>query len=251
MSNIEAVIAGTGQRSHNTLTFDASTGKVGNTTLFSVTGQVGVKIYAYGIATPTGSGTVAVGTATNSAGLIAATTATSITAKKNWWNATPAAVSLSSNVTEFVISEDIILTVSSATVTAGTIRFVVIWRELSVDGYLRSANTGGSASPSISPSASQSPSASLSPSSSVSPSSSQSLSPSASVSPSSSVSKSLSPSSSASASASPSSSSSASQSPSSSASRSVSPSSSSSLSLSPSTSASPSSSVSASQEFPL
>lgn len=232
MSNLQELIAGVGHVAHNRVTFvAATTGKVGTVALFNVTGQVAVRLFAVGEVTVTGSGTIEVGTAITTAGLCTQTSGSNIVANEIWHDATPdASVELSTVVAEKIVNQNIILTVASATLTAGRIKFVAIWKPISEDGYLEPANLGGSASPSLSPSASTSPSSSLSPSASTSPSSSLSSSPSASVSPSASTS----PSSSASLSRSPS----ASNSPSASASPSASTSPSS--SRSPSASASPS-----------
>jgi hypothetical protein len=253
------IIAGTGIAETKSVTFDNDgSGSVGNLTLFHTTGMVGVKIYARGIESLRGaSATIEVGTSTNTAGLIAQTTATALLADEIWHDNSPdATLELSSVSTDKIITRDIVLTIATADVTGGAIEFVAVWRPLSNGANLVAATTASSASPSLSPSASVSRSASpsLSPSSSASASlsisPSSSASPSSSVSPSASVSRSLSPSSSVSPSASesqslsPSASKSASLSPSASASRSLSPSASASASLSPSTSKSPSASPS-------
>lgn len=255
--NLDSIAAGIGLETYNRVKFGAggTTGAVGNFTIFNVTGTVAVKLYAVCEAdlASSGGGSIEAGTSKTTAGLIAQTTATDIDEDEIWHDATPdASVEAVTVVAEKIVNDDIIVTIGTGAVTAGTIKFIAIWKPISRDGSLESTQASFSASPSISPSASTSssaslsPSASRSPSSSVSPSSSasaslspsSSLSPSASLSPSSSTSASLSPSSSASASVSPS----ASTSPSSSASPSISPSSSASASASPSIS--PSSSVS-------
>lgn len=217
MANIESLIAGIGHEAHNRVTFDANTtGKVGTQTLFNVTGTVAVRLFAIVQTDVTGSGSIAIGTAISSTGLITTTTGTDLDAGEIWHDATPdASVELSSVVAEKIVNQDIIATITSNTLTAGRILFVAIWKPISENASLVSANLGGSASPSVSPSASLSPSASRSPSASASPS--------ASTSPSSSASRSQSPSASLSPSA----------------------------SRSPSSSASPSASPSPSPEFPL
>lgn len=208
MANIQELIAGIGHEAHNRVTFDANTtGKVGTITLFNVTGVVAVRLFAVTQVDVTGSGSLAVGTAITPAGILTTTTGTSLDANQIWQDATPdASVELSTTVAEKIVSQDIIATVSSNTLTAGRILFIAIWKPISENASLVSANLGGSASPSVSPSASYSPSASRSPSASASPS--------ASISPSSSASRSYSPSASRSPSASASPSSSVSPSPS-------------------------------------
>jgi len=94
--------------------------------LFSVTGNVFVKVF--GVCTKdlvsAGGGTLEVGTANNTASLIAQTTATAIDANEIWFNNTPVAeVTASTNLTEKVIvgGADIIGTVGTADITDGTI----------------------------------------------------------------------------------------------------------------------------------
>lgn len=225
MSNLYEIIAGIGHEAHADIKF--GTGNVSGTpgayTLFNVTGTVSVKILATCETDLAGaSATLAVGTALTTAGLIAQATGTDIDANDIWHDNTPdASVELTSVLTEKIVSDNIILTIGTAPVTGGRIKFTVIWKPISSDGHLESAFAD------VSTSASRSPSASVSPSASASSSSSPSLSPSASGSPSASVS--------------PSASSSASGSPS----ASVSPS----ASRSPSASASPSASLSKSIDF--
>lgn len=269
------IIAGTGIAENKVVTFDGSNdGNVGALRLFHVTGVVAVKIYPQCLTSlVSASGTLALGTATNTTGFITTTTATNILTHKTWIG-TPAALATDvvANFPVVITDEDIVLTVATALITQGVISFTAIWRPLSpganLTAFVRGSSVSASASPSasisasasrsLSPSSSASASLSTSPSSSVSPSSSSSssaslsLSPSSSVSPSSSASASLSRSPSASVSASlspsssvsPSSSASRSLSPSSSASSSSSPSASKSASLSPSSSVSPSASTS-------
>lgn len=211
MGNLDELIAGVGNAAHTRLTFGAggTSGNTGAVTLFNVTGLVAVKIYCVGEVALTGaSATIEVGVTGTTAGLVAQTTATALIANEIWHDATPdALLELSSVSTEKIISSNIILTIATAAVTGGRVRFTVLWRPVTKDSYLEpvvftSASPSLSPSASLSPSSSLSPSASLSPSSSISPSASSSLSlspssslsPSASRSPSASVSLSLSPS---------------------------------------------------------
>lgn len=203
MSNVDQIIAGIGHEAHNRVTFDAANGKIGTFTLFEVTGTVAVRIVATCEVNLAGSGTLAIGTVITPTGLITTTTATDIDAGDIWHDATPdASVELSSVSAEKIVNQSVIATVATNTITSGRIKFTVLWKPISEDGYLVSTNLGGSASPSASPSASLSPSTSVSPSASTSISPSASRSPSASVSPSTSASASYSPSASRSPSAS-------------------------------------------------
>ena len=246
----------------------AGGGSIGAHTLFSITGTVLLRVLAVCVTSLTGgSATIEAGIDGDTAKLIAQTTGTDLDIGEIWHdNAPDAKIELSSVLKENIVSDDVVLTIATADLTAGRIKFVAYWYPLTVgakvtaikgnvvNAYSSSESASVSQSPSASPSSSESPSAS--PSSSTSSSNSPSESPSASASPSSSDSSSESPSASPSSSTSPSSSESGSASPSSSESssesHSPSPSSSASpsastsesLSASPSSSESPSSSVS-------
>lgn len=226
----DEIVAGVGIQTENNFSFAGNQGAVASPTLFTVTGVVAVKLIGVVTSTLTSGGTptIEVGTAITTAGILAQVTdATGLAVNEIWHDATPdASVELSSVMAEKIVTQDIKVKIASAAITAGRIRFICLWRPLSVGASVASAVTGDgiSTSPSLSPSVSpsSSASASISPSASASPSASRS--PSASISPSSSASSSVSPS--------------ASQSPS--ASRSPSASVSPSSSVSPSASNSPS-----------
>ncbi len=220
MSNIsvgqlQEIIALGGHVSERVMEFDGvSQGRVGTETLFSVTGLIRGYIIALVDTTLVGAATIEAGVSGATAGLIAqVANATSLVAKEIWHDATPDAfIELGSVGVDRFISNHVIQTIGSATVTAGKIRYILIWRPVTTNAAVEVVETSPSPSLSVSPSASASRSASLS------------VSPSASVSPSSSASSSRSPSASASLSVSPSSSASSSVSPSASSSRSNSPS---------------------------
>lgn len=314
MSNLLATLgqqyelmAGTGIQEEVVINFaGAQTGDPGNLSttpykLFRVTGLVSAAVYAVveNDVASSGSGTLKVGVqrsdqpgggSDSTAAFIASTTASQLDTYEIWTGASPQATFIANTVTNFpalAISRDIILSVGTANIDSGRIRFVCLWKPITAGSFVVARGTAAFTSPSasLSPSSSRSPSASVSPSSSLSPSASTSpsasassslspsgsTSPSASLSPSTSTSASVSPSSSASSSASgspsaslspsssisgsaspslsPSSSTSASNSPSASSSRSLSPSSS--ISSSPSASVSPSSSISSSPSASL
>lgn len=229
----QEITAGVGIQTENNFNFAGNQGAIGSYTLFSVTGVVAVKVIAVVTSSITSGGTptIEVGTTVNTAGVIAQVTdATGLAVNEIWHDATPdstvEAVSGAASFAEKIVTQDIKVKIATAAITGGSIRFIVLWRPLSVGASVVTSNVGdrisssASVSPSVSPSASVS--RSVSPSASSSPSASRS--PSASVSPSASASASRSPS--------------ASQSPS--ASRSPSSSLSPSASRSPSASASPS-----------
>lgn len=114
-------------------------------TLFKVTGDVLVRIF--GVCTvdlvSAGGGTLEVGVAGNTAGLIAQTTATAIDAGELWSDASPTlgVDTLASILGPYIVanSNDIIETVGTADITAGQIYYICLWRPLSPDGKVESA----------------------------------------------------------------------------------------------------------------
>lgn len=118
----------------STWTFvDTTTGAVGPHTLFTVTGDVLVNVFGHCTTDITGSGTGEVGTANNTAGLIAQTTGTAIDANEWWQNATPT-LKVGATVSPAIpvgSSTDIILTIASNTFTAGVVVFYCTYRPLS------------------------------------------------------------------------------------------------------------------------
>jgi hypothetical protein len=78
------------------------------------------------------------GTANNTAALIAQTTGTAIDANEVWQNATPTLEvgAVLSTAKPIANGADIVLTIATDTITAGVISFYVLWRPLSRDGNL-------------------------------------------------------------------------------------------------------------------
>ena len=125
----------------------AFTGATGNTrgdkdgtqsayTLFTVTGDVFVRLWGVCTVDLAGAtGTVSVGVAGNTAGLIALETATEIDATGLYVSATQVigTVAVSSIPGPFVIANglDIIETVATADITAGNIYYICLWRPVS------------------------------------------------------------------------------------------------------------------------
>lgn len=117
---------------------DTTTGAVGAHTLFTVTGDVLVSVFGHCTTDVTGSGTGEVGTANNTAGLIAQTTGTAIDANEWWQNGTPT-LKIGADVNPVKpigTSTDIILTIGTDTFTAGVITFYCLFRPLSSDGNI-------------------------------------------------------------------------------------------------------------------
>lgn len=178
-------------------TIDLTDAFMNANTIFTVTGTVLMRVLAVCKASVTsgGSATIELGITGNTAKIIAQTTATNLILGEIWHDNSPdSKVELSSVLAENIVSDDVILTVATAALTAGQIKFVALWYPLTSDGNVTAVKGGAitavvsspssspSSTPSTSPSSSPSSTPSHSPSSSPSstPSSSPSSSPSAS-----------------------------------------------------------------------
>lgn len=126
----------------NNVTFDGGTtnaiGDDGGTqdpyTMFTVTGVVAMRLFGYctTLLLSAGGGTLIVGTAISTSGLLASTTATDIDASEIWHDATPdASVELMTVATEKIVSQNVIMTVGTADITSGVVKFICLWRPLS------------------------------------------------------------------------------------------------------------------------
>ena len=112
----------------------ASTGATGATTLFTVTGVVALRIF--GIvsgANLTGSGTIEVGIAGNTASLLAQTTGTDLDIGEIWTDTGPATVEALPALS-LLNGTNIIQTIGTDTITAGTITYYCLWVPISEDG---------------------------------------------------------------------------------------------------------------------
>lgn len=112
-------------------------------TLFTVTGIVAVKLIGYSTVLPVsaGGGTLSVGTAISTTGLLASTTASSIAVGEIWHDNSPdASVELSSVMTEKIVSQNIIETVGTADITAGNVHYLCLWRPLTPNATVVPAN---------------------------------------------------------------------------------------------------------------
>jgi hypothetical protein len=123
------------------ITFSAlTTGSVGAHALFTVTGVVDVTLFAVCTTNVSGSGTIEVGTALSTAGLIAQTTGTDIDANEIWHDATPdASVELDSVLTKKIVKQNIIYTIATDTLTGGVVTFYLSWSPISSDGNVELA----------------------------------------------------------------------------------------------------------------
>lgn len=111
-----------------------TTGAVGATTLFDVTGLVGVRVFGVvSNANLTGSGLIEVGISGNTASLIAQTTGTNLDIGEIWTDNGPSTVEALPSLS-ILDGTDIIQTISSDTITAGTITYYCLWFPISSDG---------------------------------------------------------------------------------------------------------------------
>lgn len=115
-------------------------------TIFTVTGEVAVKIIAVCTTTLTGaSATLEIGAGTlagDTATLIALTTATSIVAGELWHDASPdAQLELASIASEYFLADgaDIVGNVKTANILTGVIKFICLWHPLSKNGKVVAA----------------------------------------------------------------------------------------------------------------
>jgi len=129
----------------STITFDTTTGPVGTPTItvFTITGRVFI-YQIFGHCTvdllSAGGGTLALGVVGNTAGFIAATTATAIDAGEWWIDGTPVAGhttvpynatgGATAAVANKVVSSNVVATVATADITAGTLIITAMYYQL-------------------------------------------------------------------------------------------------------------------------
>jgi hypothetical protein len=110
-------------------------------TLFTVTGVVRMKLLAIcrvNLASTTG--TLEIGTAAVTTGLIPQTTATDIDAGEIWFDATPTTtIEPTSSLVDNIVSANVIQTVATADITAGEIDYYALWYPLTEDGNVVAA----------------------------------------------------------------------------------------------------------------
>jgi hypothetical protein len=117
----------------------ATTGATGATTLFTVTGTVAVRVFGVvSGADLTGNGTLEVGVAGGTALILAQTTGTDLDVGQVWIDTGPALVEVLPSPL-IVAGKDIIQTIGTDTITAGTITYYCAWTPLSDDGNVVAA----------------------------------------------------------------------------------------------------------------
>ncbi len=130
-----------GLLSSKAITYSAlTTGATGATTLFTVTGVVFARVFAVVSGTDlTGSGTLEVGISGNTAGLVAQVAATALDVGEIWLDGTPATIKTLQGFSILAAGTDIIQTIATDTVTAGTLTFYCLWIPVSEDGNVVAA----------------------------------------------------------------------------------------------------------------
>ncbi len=128
-----------GMRQSKSITFAAATtGAVGTTTLFTVTGTVAINVIGFCTTDLTGSGTIEVGVAGNTAVLCDQQSATAIDNHEVWYDDV---LAVGGNVygTWHVINQDVIQTIASNTVTAGVLNYYCTYVPLSDGAHVVAA----------------------------------------------------------------------------------------------------------------
>lgn len=119
-----------------------TTGATGAATLFTVTGDVVVRLFAKCTSdlTSGGSATIEAGISGNTAALLAQTAFSVIDAGEIWVDATsPATVEALPGQFILVGGTDIIQTIGTTTITGGVLTYFCLWTPLSEDGNLVAA----------------------------------------------------------------------------------------------------------------
>lgn len=134
-------IQGLGFTASKAITFVAgTTGAVGATTLFTVTGTVAVRIFGVvSGADVTGSGTIEAGISGNTAALLAQTTGTALDVGEVWIDTAPATIEALPNLQIIGAGQDIIQTIGTDTLNAGTLTYYCLWFPISSDGNVVAA----------------------------------------------------------------------------------------------------------------
>lgn len=120
----------------------ATTGATGATTLFTITGDVLVSVFAVCSVSldSDGTPTLEVGITDNTAALLAQLTdATALDAGEIYIDTSPATVESFPSAKILTNGTDIIQTIGSTTIKAGTVTYYCVWRPISSDGNVVAA----------------------------------------------------------------------------------------------------------------
>lgn len=125
----------------SSVTFAAlTTGSVGTHALVTVTGVVAIQCFAVCGTNVAGAGTIEVGTALSTAGLIAQTTGVDIDAGDIWHDNSPdTSIELTSVLTHKIITQSIAYKIAGDTLTGGVVTFYILWAPISSDGNVVAA----------------------------------------------------------------------------------------------------------------
>jgi len=134
-------ITNLGLMASKAITYSAlTTGATGATTLFTVTGVVAVRLFAVVSGVDlTGSGTLEAGISGNTAALLAQVNATALDVGEIWTDNAPSTVEGLPALQILAAGTDIIQTIGTDTVTAGTLTYYCLWSPISEDGNLVAA----------------------------------------------------------------------------------------------------------------
>jgi hypothetical protein len=110
-------------------------------TLFTVSGTVYMKLFAVVQTDLAGAGaTLIVGTAKNTSGLLALTTATDLDQYEIWHDATPdASIEAATVATEKIVNQNVIQTAATANITSGVLRYICMWRPITANASVAPA----------------------------------------------------------------------------------------------------------------
>lgn len=121
------------------ITYSAlTTGAVGPTTLFTVTGTVAVNVAGFCTTDLTGSGTIEIGVSGSTAALCDQQLATAIDNHEVWHDAVLAIGGTAAGHWHY-INQNIIQTIATDTITGGVLNFYCNWVPLSTDGNVVAA----------------------------------------------------------------------------------------------------------------
>jgi len=125
--------------------FTDDTGAAGSYTIFTITGDVLLRVF--GVCkvalTSGGAATIELGVSGNTAALIAQATATALILDEIWHDATPTTtlevVDIDAKNVIVSAGQDALFKITTADLTAGDIDFYALWRPLSTDGNVVAA----------------------------------------------------------------------------------------------------------------
>ncbi len=132
-------ITNLGLQQSKSITFVAgTTGAIGTTTLFTVTGTVSINLWAICTTDVTGTGSLTVGVAGSTAALCSTQTASSITAHKVWQGSS-LAIAANVGLNQYITDQSVIQTIASNTATAGVVTYYCTWIPITADGNVVAA----------------------------------------------------------------------------------------------------------------